>query len=68
MPRQQKWDNVSLPTGTYRLKPEEPEYEYLWYKENGTTQWGTINEWESFGPEKWFQATETKRIRKGKPC
>lgn len=30
MPPQQKWDNVSLPTGTYRLKPNNPVYEWQW--------------------------------------
>lgn len=54
------WDSNDM----YRIKPTETIYEYLWYKENGETTWGTIKEFDSFGLDKWYQATETKRERK----
>lgn len=52
-------------TYKYRIKPQEPVYEYMYYDKEGRTDWMTIEEVEQcVYKDTFIQAKETKRIRK----
>lgn len=65
------WKDDTCPTFTkkcqYRIKPQEPVYEWLYYDCDGKTDWLTDDEYElmiSSDPMECYRANETKRIRK----